>query len=329
MTSVINRVNPIYILSLPRSGSTLVQRIVSQDPSVATHAEPWIALPLIYVLKQSDVCSDYDSRNASIAIDEFISSIENGRQAYLFQVSQLLVSLYKEKMSADEAYFLDKTPRYSLIADELHEMFPDGKFVYLWRNPLAVIASSINTWGIKGRWNVYNLKVDLYTGLIQLIKSYKQNKQKAYSCRYEDLVQSKQHWIELFNYLSLDFNESYIVNISKVKVEGYMGDKTGIKKYQSVTKEGLEDWKAVINNPLRKFWCKRYLNWLGKNNLAQMGYELDSLLYELKGVSNDYRYIFSDILLMMYGLLMNNLGLICGWRSLKKLFNKQVVVSQR
>jgi hypothetical protein len=43
------RPTPLFLLSLPRSGSTLAQRILAAHGGIATTSEPWILLPYLYV----------------------------------------------------------------------------------------------------------------------------------------------------------------------------------------------------------------------------------------------------------------------------------------
>src|SRR5919107_2181016 len=42
------RPTPLFLLSLPRSGSTLAQRILAAHGGIATTSEPWILLPYLY-----------------------------------------------------------------------------------------------------------------------------------------------------------------------------------------------------------------------------------------------------------------------------------------
>jgi hypothetical protein len=44
------------------------------------------------------------------------------------------------------------------------ELFPDAKFIFLWRQPLAVAASMIEAFG-DGRWNLERYAVDLWDGV--------------------------------------------------------------------------------------------------------------------------------------------------------------------
>lgn len=43
-----NGKNLIFIVSQPRSGSTLLQRILSAHSQICTTSEPWLALPLLW-----------------------------------------------------------------------------------------------------------------------------------------------------------------------------------------------------------------------------------------------------------------------------------------
>ena len=47
--------SPIFIFSLPRAGSTLLQRVLMGHPEIASIAEPWLLLPLMYVQKEHGV----------------------------------------------------------------------------------------------------------------------------------------------------------------------------------------------------------------------------------------------------------------------------------
>ena len=50
---------PIFIVSFPRSGSTLLQRILSTSSDIATAPEPWVALPIAYMMKSVGESSEY------------------------------------------------------------------------------------------------------------------------------------------------------------------------------------------------------------------------------------------------------------------------------
>jgi hypothetical protein len=49
------------------------------------------------------------------------------------------IDLYT-RAAGEARYFLDKTPRYHYVVDDLFRVFPEAKTIFLWRNPLAIVA---------------------------------------------------------------------------------------------------------------------------------------------------------------------------------------------
>jgi hypothetical protein len=64
----------------------------------------------------------------------------------------------------------------------------------------------------------------------------------------------------------------------------------------------IAKWKVPLSNPIRKIWSRRYLEFIGQERLAVMGYELESLLADLKSVPLSLRYLRSDLLNVPYGI---------------------------
>lgn len=309
---------PIFIFSLPRAGSTLLQRVLSADHQIATVAEPWFLLPMVYPLKKIGVEAEYSHYLTNIALEDFISGLSGGGETYNAAIRAAAMSLYEKSADDKAEYFIDKTPRYSLISDHIVDIFPEGKFIMLWRNPLSVIASLIETFG-KGKWVMSHFKSDLYPGILNLIKTYKKNHTKCLAIKYEDLVSEPEKNIEtIANYLGIPLDSNCLKSFSDVEFRGRLGDPSGIKIYDSLDKTPVEKWKNVVNTPLRKWWCKRYLRWLGTDNLAVMGYDLESLLSDLKKCETSNKYLFNDLMMMIYG----EISVLLEFRRIAKNFKK-------
>jgi hypothetical protein len=310
---------PLFIFSLPRSGSTLLQRVLAADSQIASVAEPWVLLPFVYALREQGINAEYGHDVASMALKDLFLELPNGKQDFLSAVGSAIRELYQKATKNKEArYFLDKTPRYALIADEIIDIFPDGKFIFLWRNPLAIIASMIETWG-EGKWNIPLYRVDLFNGLASLIDAYQAHTEKALAIQYENFLMSPEK--ELFRiaeYLELKLDPDVLKNFSQVSFKGKLLDPTGTKNYRVVDTAPLSKWRSVINNPLRKMWCRRYLLWLGEERLKVIGYDLNELLCDLDSTRMTLRYIFSDgiRLLNLKIRTINILGVV--WRSIFK-----------
>jgi hypothetical protein len=291
---------PLFIFSLPRSGSTLLQRVLAADSQVSSAAELWVLLPFVYALREHGSSAEYSHRWANFALNDFIRMLPNGKQDYLSAVGSATLELYqKATKSKDARYFLDKTPRYALIADEIMDIFPDGKFIFLWRNPFAIIASIVETWG-GSKWDVSMCKVDLFDGMASLIDGYKAHSDQVLTIQYESLLQSPENELSrIAEYLNLKFDSDVLKRFSQVSFSGRLGDPTGVKNYQVIETAPLEKWKKVINNPLRKMWCRRYLNWLGEERLKVMGYDFKVLLHDLGSTEMTMSNLFSDIVRMV------------------------------
>jgi hypothetical protein len=300
---VSTRPTPLFLLSLPRSGSTLAQRILAAHGAIATVSEPWVLLPYLYTLRERGIYAEYNHRALAQAVEDFCKVLPGGREDYIAEIGEFALRLYSKASPNDTRYFLDKTPRYHLISDEIFATFPDGKYLFLWRNPLAVAASIMETWA-GGKWNLYRFKVDLFDGIESLIRTYEHHKDKVHAMRYEALVtEPEKAWSDVFRYLDLSFDRSVLEQFGCVELNGRKGDRSGTEEFVEISSEPLVRWRRTLNNPVRKAWCRRYLRWIGRERLTVMGYDLDGLLAELDSLPTSYQRIGSDVQRACWGLI--------------------------
>ena len=293
---------PVFIFSLPRSGSTLLQRVLATHTAVATTSEPWILLPFLYARRRHGVYAEYGHRTAIKAIEDFSAGLTGGDAEYLDAVRELALRLYRNHAGPHARYFVDKTPRYHVVSADIVRTFPDARFIFLWRNPLAIISSIIEGWG-RGRWNIYEFEIDLYDGIEGLIEAHRVAGNRAISLRYDDLIdESAESRTRVFDYLGLRIDEARPEDQHNVRLTGRMGDQIGVVAYSELSQEPRHKWMRTLASPLRKFWCRRYLQWLGRDRLKVMGYELDELLRELSDAPVSWRTIPSDVWRMIFGL---------------------------
>jgi hypothetical protein len=293
-------VRPVFILSLPRSGSTLLQRMLATHPEVATASEPWLLLPQLYALRDRGATAEYGHRTAARAICDFADSLPGGRDDYLAEVRRSALALY-ERAAGDAAWFLDKTPRYHLVVDEIGALFPDARFVFLWRNPLAVAASMIESFG-RGRWNLDRYEVDLHGGLDRLVAAHERRDPRAVAVRFEDIVADPAGGTRpVFELLGLDPADAAAAAFGDTSLSGRMGDRTGTAAYTEISGEPVDRWRATMANPLRKRWCATYLRAVGPERLAAMGYDFDELTREVAGLRTRPAGLASDVARRVYG----------------------------
>lgn len=286
---------PLFLLSLPRSGSTLLQRILTSHPEVASSPEPWLMLPQVYALREHGAYAEYGQVPTSRAIREFADRLPGGRASYHEAVRAFAMDLYRRAAGRDVAYFLDKTPRYHFIAEELFEIFPEGRFVFLWRDPLSVVASVVETWQ-EGRWKLGRWREDLVRGPAHLVQAYERHRERAFALRFDDLLGEPERTLaELCAHLDIDDEPAMLEAFSDVRWKARMGDPTGTARYATLSTEPLEKWKATIRGPVRTRWARRYLESIGEERLNVMGYDLAALLRELDAQPGSWASLPSDV----------------------------------
>lgn len=298
-----HHVVPIFLLSLPRAGSTLVQRVLATNPEIATGSEPWLLLPQFYALRARGVYAEYGHALAARGIEDFCGLVPGGMDTYRAAIARFATDLYSQASQPGARYFLDKTPRYHLIANELLGAFPQSRVIFLWRNPLAVAASMISTWG-GGRWTIHRHRIDLYDGLSSLIRAYDTHQGRAIAVNYESLVCGSQDgWKAIFRHLGLPYQPESLQRFAEIHLPGRLGDPTGVRRYTEVSPEPLTKWRKVMASPVRKRWCQSYLDWLGTTRLAAMGYDKRKLEDDLEHGPSDRAKTVRDLAWVVYGKL--------------------------
>jgi hypothetical protein len=292
----------IFILSLPRSGSTLLQRLLATHSAISTVSEPWLLLPIVYATKEYGVYAEYGHAQSNKALHDFIKELPRGAIDFDEAIRLFYFSLCQKISGSDKLYFLDKTPRYTLIAEDLSRIFPDAKFIVLWRNPLAIIASMLEAWS-RTHWNMHHFNIDLYPGVTSLVDFVQMHSEKIYQLNYENLVtNTKDELVRLLTYLGLPYEQAIFDKFKRVRLNGQLGDKTTEEKAFSVSNQSLDKWEESFSNILRKRWGVKYLEWLGSERLSVMGYDLQSLLKQLNQTKLGLRNLFSDFYYILLGV---------------------------
>lgn len=272
---------PVFLISLPRSGSTLLQRMLMGHSEIASHAEPWFLLPLLYGLKSKGIGSDYGHKSAIIAMRNLYNSL-GGAHVYESELAKCALNIY-EGLAGGKRYFIDKTPRYYLIASDLFRIFPTAKFIVLLRNPLSVLASNIEAFKGGNIRRLDHLDRDLYLGpqkLEEFVTTFG-HRNNVQLINYDDLITDPNNCLkELLGFLDLEFEECTLSDFSSQKLTGY-GDHLGSKKYDTV-KNQSEKWKTILSTPVRKYIARRYISDLSEEYFELLNLECSTLLDQLQ-----------------------------------------------
>lgn len=265
----------IFVVSQPRAGSTLLQRILSAHPLVHSVNEPWLLLPALYPLRHDDTTAAFDHRLAMKGIGGFLDTLSNGESAYVAAAGAMYRSLYEQSArEAGKQVFVDKTPRYYYIVPEIREAFPDASIVVLLRNPLAVLASMIDTWtGVDVRL-LSRGRDDLLLAPVKAVEAMASPAIRGIEVRYENLVKAPEQEVPtLCGRLGLDYVPDMVVYGKHEPPKGPLGDRWGVTKHDRPDASGVDRWVSKLDNPRLWPWFNEYLERLGRDLVTRMGYD--------------------------------------------------------
>jgi len=141
---------PVFIVAAPRSGSSLLFETLAVTPQLWTVAgEAHWLVESIPELRPGAPGVDSNRLTAAQCSDAVARRIED----------ELLENLRDPDGRAlpaglDDVRVLEKTPKNALRIPFFAELFPDARFVFLWRDPRENLASIIEAWR-SGKWTTY------------------------------------------------------------------------------------------------------------------------------------------------------------------------------
>lgn len=271
--------NLIFIISQPRSGSTLLQRVLAGHPDIQTSAETWLMLHPAYALKDSGLESEYDSRFAAAGMNEFLTHYTAGSEVHYDAIRAWAGVIYGNALEkGGKKYFLDKTPRYFFIIPELYRLFPRAKFIFLLRNPMAVLASELSTY-VKGDWPVLGIfRPDLLSAPRYILDGIKLLGNDAIVIRYEEFVTAPERNISaLCARLGISYHDAMLDYAGTPKPIGKMNDPVGIDQHSRPSDSNVDKWKNMAHDEQNRHFALSYLKALGRDVISSLGYPYDDI----------------------------------------------------
>lgn len=286
-----------FIASQPRSGSTLLQRMLGGHPAVHTVSEPWVMLPPAYTLRSSGVEAEYGAHLAQTGIRTFWENLPEGRDDYIEGMRRMYGFLYQRALETTEAsLFLDKTPRYYLILSELKEIFPEARFILLLRNPLAVLSSILRTWVGKQWLKLSDYRSDLLKAPGLLQETASDSGSKVTTVQYEELVRRPQSEIAaLCEHLGIEVEPEITEYGGDDQEKWTFGDPDSVYKHSKPQTSSLEKWTRPEDAQQWRL-LHDYATHLGEQTFERMGYGYGKCLKKLEASrpsSDRLRYTFS------------------------------------
>ncbi|RDV27497.1 sulfotransferase [Alteromonas aestuariivivens] len=265
----------VFLIGAPRSGTTMLERIISGHSQVMGGPEPHLLTPLAHlgVWKNVDK-APYDHIVAGIGQKDFIQSLPNRDLDYWHACNRYAQTLYNCATGNNpDTVYLDKTPEYATVWPFLKKVFPKAKYIVISRHPAAIFSSFANSF-FEGDYALTQKHEPLFERYIPAISAMLQDPDMdIFHIRYEDLVSDPQRYAqELCQFLNLQF-EPEMLCVDKSKSTSGLGDPIGIKKYKGLSKQSIERWAhEMVENPNNYQFLKNLLARISADDLATYGY---------------------------------------------------------
>lgn len=270
--------NLIFIIGLPRSGTTLLQTLLSRHPEIFTYSESWILLHPLLALKEGKLIAPaYGAESYIRAVEDLIEKSEHGRSTYLEAVQKMADTLYTSCLRASgKRFFLDKSPPYYLVMQEIAQLFPQAKIIVLLRNPLAILNSITNTW-FNGRCSkILTCPVhchSIFLGPQLIADGLKALGTRCIVIKYENLVMFPNVEIsKICKHLGIHVDQGMFSY--EERPGGRLGD-SKITKHSKPIDSSLIDWLCCFEKYANYQFALSYLEYLGPDLFSSLDYDYE------------------------------------------------------
>ncbi len=280
----------LFVIGTPRSGSTLLARMLGAHSAVHAPAEPHLLTPLAHVGYFASVeKAPYDPIITREAMRELVSGLPEGESDYLAAVRAMTDALYQRMLDASgRKVLLDKTPAYALVLDFVARLYPRARYAVLTRHPFAIWSSFVESF-FDGNHEVAHAHNPLLERYVPAIARFlREAPAPLCHVRYEALVAEPAAQLERICVLAgLAFEPGMVEYGSRGPVESVrgLGDPTTVGKESRPTTRSVDRWtQELAGAPGKLEQARRILESLLDADLETWGYPREQIERELDTV---------------------------------------------
>lgn len=233
---------PIFILGMPRSGTTLAERIISSHDLVTSAGELQDFGMSIKELTQTKSNKVLDSETITAAYN---LDFEKLGKTYLTRTRTI---------TGDTPHFIDKLPFNFFYVDLIKRALPNAKIICLLRNPMdTCIGNFRQLFTINNPYYGYSLDLNItaqfYTEFYKLVHHWQSQKNANFMLlNYENLVTEPTSQIKkIIDFCDLPWQESCLeFHTNKAPVS----TASKVQVREPINQKALGRWKKYQNNTL-------------------------------------------------------------------------------
>jgi hypothetical protein len=278
-----------FVVGAPRSGTTMLMRMLNVHPDIYTRPEPHLLTPLAHLGYYAYVDqAPYDQLQAAQSVRQFVEDLPGGEEAYLDALRAYTDAMYGGMLDkTGKRFFLDKTPAYGLILPFIEKVYPNAVFVIITRHPFAIFSSFAKSF-FDDDWAVAHRHNHIVERYVPALASYVRDHQskRYYHVRYEDLVADPETALRgICEAAGMEYTPE-MINYGQKNLDAKgLGDPIGVKADSKPNTKSVHKWaKQVAHNPERIAMLHEMVKHVSDEDLAVFGFDRESLWAPLKEV---------------------------------------------
>jgi len=281
----------LFVIGPPRSGSTLLARMIGAHSRVFAPAEPHLLTPLAHLGYYETVeRAPFDPVISQRAIRELVAALPGGERDYLAALRAYSDALYARLLEGSgRERLLDKTPAYALVLDFVAKLYPWARYVVLTRNPLAVWSSYVQSFFDGDHEAALRFNPILERYVPAVARFLREAPVAIHRVCYEELVAEPEARMRaLCAFLGLDFEPGMVAygesGPAPTAARG-LGDPITVARETRPTTRSLARWtEEMAGVPGKVQQAREILARLADEDLAAWGFARAELAAELDAV---------------------------------------------
>jgi hypothetical protein len=264
--------SPVFILGMPRSGTTMLATKLSQSNDIAVLPETWIFTRFFRQLDELNSVSSYSrlkknflasSRFTSLGLDKDLvekelSCLPNDHVRYFIIGFMEAFRKHSGKLMIGE-----KTPSNYRQLDKILSVFPSAKIIWVRRNPFAVVSSLVKS---PFGYNQVSYATKLWIASERIRQGHESSGVKIHLTEYEDLIRDPEGSFQsICDFLNIEYTSDIftLTNTDQYKTndsfEGW--GKTHFKRAnQKLDAGSIDKWQKDLTETQKQLIFERLIS---------------------------------------------------------------------
>lgn len=301
----------IFLAGAPRSGTTLLARLLAGHPLIHTRGEAHLMTPLAHLGLYDRVDrAPYDPIRSARAARDFVNALPGGEDDYLDALRAYAGALYGRALSGQAApLFLDKTPAYALILPFISRVFPRAPRLLIARHPCAIWDSYARSFfgGDYRAAHAFNPILERY---IPAMAAALRGPEPPLCVRYEDLVAAPEPALRrIYAHLGVPHAPETVAY-----APGEGGDPLTVDRRRRPQTDSIARWaRAAAADPELERSLRALIARLDPRDLEALGYPIEALFAPLTAAGRPERRRWSRYGARRRALLWARRGVQIRW----------------